>query len=290
MVERQCEPVGIDLMRAGLPLERPDQHIADQHRRHHQHQHALVRVSRPHRQPDRRTTPARTPRSSRSRGRLVPGRSCAGERRHRERFGRFGRDRLAHRRRDRHCRPTGSPASPPRRRPCPPAAPPAPPRRRARPPAAASPPPSAAPRAISASLTATPVASRRDSTSNVSGDTRCVCSASHAVGGGFGPTGSIQPASRLRRMSSQPSGSTTVIVASGSASAMPAASPPPPHGTTTWRRLAQPHRLHLRRRLDPGAALPLDDPRIVEARHQRRAARLAPAARAIFSRLSVARS
>ena len=50
--------------------------------------------------------------------------------------------------------------------------------------------------AVSASLTATPVASRRDSTSKVSGDTRCVWSESHAVGGGFGPTGSIQGYSR----------------------------------------------------------------------------------------------
>ena len=54
---------------------------------------------------------------------------------------------------------------------------------------------------------------------------------------------------------------------------MPGRQPAAAAGDDDVDRRAQPHRLHLPPRLDPGDALPLDDPRIVEARHQHRAAR-----------------
>ena len=84
-------------------------------------------------------------------------------------------------------------------------------------------------------------------------------------------------------MSSQPSGSTTTISASGQASAIPAASPPPPHGTT----IRGGERAELLEDLEPDRALPGDDRRIVEARHDRRAASPRRCRAAIASRLSV---
>ena len=100
------------------------------------------------------------------------------------------------------------------------------------------------------------------STAKLTGRVASVCSASHAVGGGLGPTATISPASRLRRTSSQPSGSTGTISASGQARARPAVSPPPPHGHDDPRRRAARALGHLRGDLDAGAALALDHPRI----------------------------
>ena len=128
--------------------------------------------------------------------------------------------------------------------------------------------------AISSSLTATPVASRRERTSKVSGETRVVISASHAVGGGFVADGldprRLQAAAHVVPALGLDHGDPRIAQAERD----PADSPPPPHGTTMCMGSPSPAASIWRRASIPATSLPLDDPGIVEARHQRRAARL----------------